>query len=428
MTQKRYAEQNKITKEMREAAEFDKVPVKVIRDGLSEGTIVVPKNINHSFPARGIGKGLKTKINANLGTSEIHCNLNEELQKLQTSIKYGADSVMDLSTGGNLAEIRKTLLRNSPVMFGTVPIYAVICQLLKEEKDIADMTKEKLFAEIEKQAETGVDFITVHCGVTKETIRHLSRSERVLGIVSRGGSLLKRWMEETGEENPLYEDYERLLSIAEKYDVTLSLGDGLRPGAQHDATDRGQVSELLVLGELVQLANRRGVQVMVEGPGHIPLSEIEMNVLLEKKLCHNAPFYVLGPLPTDIAPGYDHITGAIGGAIAASHGADFLCYVTPAEHLCLPDLDDVREGVIASRIAAHCGDLVKKRQETAQIDRAISEARREMNWEKVFRYALDPELAKRRKESTTDAGTDYCSMCGDLCAIKTDAKKRTRQQ
>ncbi|MBW6516873.1 MAG: phosphomethylpyrimidine synthase ThiC, partial [Candidatus Cloacimonetes bacterium] len=248
------------------------------------------------------------------------------------------------------------------------------------------------------------------------------RSERVLGIVSRGGSLLKHWIEVTGNENPLYEDYDRLLDIAEKYDVTLSLGDGLRPGAQNDATDIGQISELLILGELVELANKRGVQVMVEGPGHIPLDEVEMNVKLQKKLCHNAPFYVLGPLVTDIAPGYDHITGAIGGALAASYGADFLCYVTPAEHLCLPDLEDVKQGVIASKLAAHCGDLVKRKQIAIQRDRAISEARRELNWERVFQFALDPLLAKKRKESTTETDSDYCSMCGSLCAIKIDKK------
>ncbi len=422
MTQKQFAEQNKITDEMKQAAEFDGVSPDFIKEGLKKGTIVIPRNINHSFSARAIGEGLKTKINANLGTSEISCSPQQELQKLALAVKHGSDSVMDLSTGGNLEHIRKILLKNSPVMFGTVPIYAVITELFRQEKDITEMTEEMLFQEIEDQAAAGVDFLTVHCGVTKETISHLERSGRVLGVVSRGGSLLKKWIEKTGKENPLFSDYNRLLDIAEKYDVTLSLGDGLRPGAQHDASDKGQISELLVLGELVEKAHERGVQVMVEGPGHIPLDEIEMNVRLQKKLCRNAPFYVLGPLVTDIAPGYDHITGAIGGALAASCGADFLCYVTPAEHLCLPDMEDVKQGVIASRIAAHCGDLVKRREETSIIDRAISEARKQFNWQKVYQYAIDPELAKKRKESTSDKDSDHCSMCGSLCAVKIDRK------
>lgn len=422
MTQKQFAWQEKITDEMREAARYDEVSPEFIREGLVNGTIVIPKNIHHKFPARAIGEGLKTKINANIGTSEINCNLNGEIEKLDLAVKHGADSIMDLSTGGNLTEIRKILLERSPIMFGTVPIYSVICDLFRKEKEIIDMTADMLFTEIENQAKAGVDFVTVHCGITRETIRHLQESDRVLGVVSRGGSLLKKWVEETGRENPLYEDYDRLLAIAEKYDVTLSLGDGLRPGAQEDATDRAQISELIILGELVDLANRQGVQVMVEGPGHIPFDEIEMNVKLQKKMCHNAPFYVLGPLVTDIAPGYDHITGAIGGAAAAAYGADFLCYVTPAEHLCLPGLNDVKEGIIASKIAAHCGDMIKGREKSRKIDKAISDARRQLDWERVFQYAIDPELAKKRKEETSKQDSDYCSMCGELCAIKIDKK------
>ena len=422
MTQKQYARQGKITAEMLEAALYDQVDPQLIREGLAKGTIVVPKSINHNFPARAIGEGLSTKINANIGTSEERCNLPEEMEKLQCAVNYGADSVMDLSTGGDLRKIRKNMLAKSPIMLGTVPIYSVICDLFRQKKEISDMTSEMLFREIELQAQEGVDFITVHCGVTKESIRHLQNSERVLGIVSRGGSLLKKWIEETSQENPLYENYDRLLDIAEKYDVSLSLGDGLRPGAQYDATDSGQIAELLILGELVKLADKRGIQVMVEGPGHIPLNEIEMNVKLQKKICHNAPFYVLGPLVTDIAPGYDHITGAIGGALAASYGADFLCYVTPAEHLCLPDLNDVKQGVIASKLAAHCGDLIKRRGVTAVRDQKISEARRDLNWEKIFQYALDPELARKRKDDSVVKGSDHCTMCGSLCAIKTDKK------
>jgi len=427
MTQKQLARKKEITTEMIQAADYDNVTPEHIMNGLREGTIVIPKNRNHRFSAVGIGKGLKTKINANIGTSEIRCNLEEELQKLELAIKYGAESIMDLSTGGNLDRIRKTLISKSSIMFGTVPIYSVICELLCEGKDIGEMTTDMLFNEIEKQAIAGVDFITVHCGVTRESIRHLEDSERVIGVVSRGGSLLKRWIEETGRENPLYEDFDRLLSIAEEYDVTLSLGDGFRPGAGADASDPGQISELLVLGELVKLADHRGVQVMVEGPGHLPLDEIEMNVQLEKKLCHNAPFYVLGPLTTDIAPGYDHITGAIGGAIAAANGADFLCYVTPAEHLCLPNLEDVKLGVISAKIAAHTGDLVKRKEESSKIDREISRARHQLDWERIFQYAIDPDFARERKKDSSQTDSNYCSMCGELCAIKIDGRKKTQK-
>jgi len=427
MTQKQHAWKKEITNEMIQAAEYDNVKPEYIMNGLREGTIVIPKNINHQFSAVAIGRGLKTKVNANIGTSEVRCNLEGELKKLELAIKYGAESIMDLSTGGNLDRIRKTLIERSSIMFGTVPIYSVICELLRKEKDIGEMSRDMLFKEIEKQAKAGVDFITVHCGVTRESIKHLEDSERTLGVVSRGGSLLKRWIEETGMENPLYEDFERLLSIAEEHDVTLSLGDGLRPGAGADASDRGQISELLILGELVKLADRKGVQVMVEGPGHLPLDEIEMNVQLEKKLCHNAPFYVLGPLTTDIAPGYDHITGAIGGAVAAAYGADFLCYVTPAEHLCLPDLEDVKQGVISAKIAAHSGDIVKLKGEISKIDREISRARHQLDWERIFQYAIDPDFARERKQDSSQSDTNYCSMCGELCAIKIDSGKTTRK-
>lgn len=423
MTQMQAALQGIITDEMRKVADQEHCSPEMIREGLAAGTIVIPKNIHHQFVPRGIGKGLTTKINANIGTSEMHCVLTEEIGKMEVSVRYGADSMMDLSTGGQLDEIRRILLEQCPVMFGTVPIYSVVSKLLQQGADIMDMTADDLFHEIENQAIAGVDFITVHCGITLRSLSFESSTSRVLGIVSRGGSLIKRWMKTHNAENPLYAQYDRLLDIAAAHDVTLSLGDGLRPGAQADATDRAQLAELLVLGELVERARERGVQVMVEGPGHVPLNEVEMNVQIQKKICKGAPFYVLGPLVTDIAPGYDHIVGAIGGAVAAAAGADFLCYLTPAEHLTLPDLDDVKQGIMASRIAAHCGDVMKGIPGAVDKDRAISQARYDLRWEEIYRHALDPELARHRKESSESANEEFCSMCGKLCAIRTDQNK-----
>ncbi len=418
MTQTQQARKGITTSEMIAAAELENVSVEIIKQGLVDGTIVIPKNINHSFEARAIGKGLKTKINANIGTSEIRCNFQEELEKLEHTVKYGADSIMDLSTAGDLSLIRKKLIDASSIMIGTVPIYAVAAELIRNNKEFSEMTEESLFDEIELQARQGVDFITVHCGITKATVKVLEQSPRLLGVVSRGGSLLVDWIKSTGKENPLYKEYDKLLDICEEYDVTLSLGDGLRPGSLHDASDKAQVSELLVLGQLVQRAQKRGVQVMVEGPGHVPLDQVEMNVHMQKRICNGAPFYVLGPIVTDIAPGYDHITGAIGGAIAAAAGADFLCYVTPAEHLCLPDKDDVKQGIIASRIAAHSGDIAKGLKNARDIDDKMSASRKKLNWEDMFKYAIDPETAKQRKKDTQQDDEDYCSMCGNLCAIK----------
>jgi phosphomethylpyrimidine synthase len=306
-------------------------------------------------------------------------------------------------------------------MVGTVPIYAVMSRLIEQNCGFSAMTADMLFNEIENQAEMGVDFMTLHCGVTRRSLKFLDNDPRIIGVVSRGGSLLKRWMINSSRENPLFEQYDRVLDICEKYDVTISLGDGIRPGAGADATDRGQLAELLVLGELTERALKRGVQVLVEGPGHMPLDEIEMNVRLMKKICSNVPFYVLGPLCTDIAPGYDHIVGAIGGALAASFGADFLCYVTPAEHLCLPDVDDVKSGVIASKIAAHSADIVKGIKGASERDLAISRARRELNWAEIYNSSIDPEYARKRKESSAGAGKNVCTMCGHFCAVKTDS-------
>ncbi len=409
-----------VTPEMHEVAHREQVDVQWLMHEMAEGRIVIPKNMNHKFPARGIGRGLSTKINANIGTSEKHCCIDEEIDKMKEAIKYGADAVMDLSTGGDLRHILQQIISESPVMVGTVPIYGVATRLLVQCKRIAQMDPEELFDEIESQAQLGVDFMTLHCGVTKSTLSFLDNDERVCGIVSRGGALLKRWIVDNNKENPLYEQYNRVLDICKRYDVTLSLGDGLRPGCGADATDRGQIAELLVLGELVDRARKEGVQVIVEGPGHMPFDQIEANMKLMKRLCHNAPFYVLGPLVTDSAPGYDHIVGAIGGTLAAIHGADFLCYVTPAEHLCLPNISDVKEGVMASRIAAHSADIVKGIENCRSRDYVISKARRELDWGTIFKNALDPELAQKRKAESESSDEDHCSMCGNLCAVKND--------
>ena len=408
------------TPEMQYVAEKEQVDTDWLRNEIALGRIVIPKNINHKFPVRGIGKGLSTKVNANIGTSEKHCNFNEEIEKMRVAIKYGADAIMDLSTGGNLHKILQQIISESSVMIGTVPIYGVATRLLSEGKKIAELNPEDLFNEIETQAQMGVDFMTLHCGVTKSSLSFLDNDKRVCGIVSRGGALLKRWMVDNNKENPLYEQYDRILEICQKYDVTISLGDGLRPGAGSDATDRGQIAELLILGELVDRAREKGVQVMVEGPGHMPLDQIETNMKLMKRICHDAPFYVLGPLVTDSAPGYDHIVGAIGGTIAAIHGADFLCYVTPAEHLCLPNVADVKEGVMASKIAAHSADIVNNIQGCRQRDFAISKARRDLDWETIYKNALDPELATKRKMESESSDEDHCTMCGNLCAVKND--------
>ena len=420
MTQLQQALKGVITPDMEYVAKQEKADAKWLCNKIATGEIVIPKNINRNFHPRAIGKGLSIKVNANIGTSEEHCNPSEEIDKMNIAVKYGADSIMDLSTGGDLHTILQDMLKLSPVMVGTVPIYGVASQLLLENKEIHEFDSEDLFKEIEFQAKCGVDFMTLHCGVTKTSLKFLREDERVAGIVSRGGAILKRWMTDNDKENPLYEQYDRVLDICEKYDVTISLGDGLRPGGGADATDRGQIIELLILGELVDRARKRGVQVMVEGPGHMPLDQIEMNMKLMKKVCKDAPFYVLGPLTTDAAPGYDHIVSAIGGTLAAIHGADFLCYVTPAEHLCLPNIDDVKEGVMASKIAAHSADIVNNIPGARERDYIISKARRDLEWDKIYENALDPEIARKRKTESESNEEDFCSMCGNLCAIKND--------
>ncbi len=419
MTQLIEARKENITREMRIVAEKEGMDVELLRRRVAEGTIVIPCNKNHSgLNPCGIGMGLSTKVNANIGTSEYYPELEKELEKLQVALEAGADAVMDLSTGGDIDTSRKRILEKSPVVIGTVPIYQATVEAMNKYGAMIELTADDLFDVIERQAQDGVDFITVHCGITLETVGRLKQEGRVTDIVSRGGAFMVGWMLHHQMENPLFEQYDRLLEIALKYDVTLSLGDALRPGCLADATDRAQIQELIILGELTKRAWDAGVQVMIEGPGHVPLNQIEMNMKLQKQLCHNAPFYVLGPLVTDIAPGYDHITSAIGGALAASTGADFLCYVTPAEHLGLPDHEDVREGVIASRIAAHAADLVKGVKGAWERDLAMAKARKSLDWEKQIALSIDPVKARRVRQEKNPSSIGECTMCGSYCAMK----------
>ena len=419
MTQKIEAQKGIITKEMEIVARDEDVSTEWLREKIASGRIVIPANRNHrGVKPLGIGEGLRIKVNTNLGTSSDHIDLEEELRKLEVSIQAGTDAVMDLSTGGDIDAIRKEIIRHAPIPVGTVPLYEAAIEAAKKRNALAKMRVEDLFEVIERQAEEGVDFMTLHCGVTRNTVERLKRSHRLLGVVSRGGSFLIEWMVYNGQENPLYEHYDRILKIAREYDVTLSLGDGLRPGCLADATDRPQVAETIVLGELAERAWAEGVQVMIEGPGHVPLDQIEANVLLEKRLCKGAPFYVLGPLVTDISPGYDHITCAIGGAIAGKAGADFLCYVTPSEHLKLPTVEDVREGVIATRIAGHAADIARGNKKAIERDIEMSKARKAFDWDRQIELSIDPEKARRYHEEGKSTGKDVCTMCGEFCAIK----------
>lgn len=423
MTQLEKARKGLITEEMKICAAIEGVEPEYIRQEIVEGTIVICRNVEHkTIKPLAIGKGLRTKVNANIGTSKDHADLNLELEKLKIAAAAGADAVMDLSTGGNLAEIRKAVMRKSSVAIGTVPIYQAAVKMLAEKKAISKMTAEDMFAVIEENGKDGVDFITVHCGVTKGSVATVEGQGRVLGIVSRCGSMTANWMYCNNHENPFYEEYDRLLEIAHRYDMVLSLGDGLRPGAIADATDQGQLQELIILGELAERARAAGVQVMIEGPGHVPITDIEANIKLQKKLCQGAPFYVLGPLPTDIAPGYDHITSAIGGAIAGAAGADFLCYVTPAEHLRLPTLADVREGVIAARIAAHIADIAKGVQGARERDRKMSACRKNFDWQGQVDLSIDPERTLALLEKSKSAQDEGCTMCGEFCAIRLGKK------
>ncbi|MDD5131698.1 MAG: phosphomethylpyrimidine synthase ThiC [bacterium] len=421
MTQMELARAGKTTQEMRAVARQEGLAAELIRQLVAKGQVAIIKNRIHKksgFKICGVGRHLRTKINANIGTSPRQKSASQERKKLAACVKYGADAVMDLSTGGDLRLMRRDILRESTIPLGTVPIYQAVVDTVRHNKSVPMMKAETLFEVIEEQCRDGVDFITVHCGVTRKVIDTLRKHKRVMGMVSRGGTFLAEWVVCNKKENPLYEHYDRLLDIAYKYDVVLSLGDGLRPGCGADATDQSQIAELKILGELARRAWRRNVQVMVEGPGHVPLNQIEKNIILQKKLCAGAPFYVLGPLVTDIAPGYDHISCAIGGALAASYGADFLCYVTPAEHLRLPDITDVKDGIMASRIAAHAADIVKGVSGAAAWDKKMSIARKALDWKTQSSLSLDPEKFTNKKTKMHLRDKFGCTMCGEFCSMK----------
>lgn len=428
MTQLEYARRGVITEKMRIAALSEGVPPEFIRDGIAAGTIVLCHNIKHTNGTPlPVGAGLRTKVNANIGSSSDDMNVEKELEKARAAVKFGADAIMDLSTGGPVDEIRKAIIAETNACIGSVPLYqAALDAVRNKNKAIVDMTVDDIFAGIIKHAEDGVDFITVHCGVTRGTVERMKNEGRIMDVVSRGGAFTIEWMSYNNKENPLFEHFDRLLEITKEYDMTLSLGDGFRPGCLADATDRAQIHELILLGELTQRAQAAGVQVMIEGPGHVPLNQIQTNIQLQKRLCHGAPFYVLGPLVTDIAPGYDHITCAIGGAIAAAAGADFLCYVTPSEHLCLPNVQDVRDGIIATRIAAHAGDIAKGVKGAMEKDIAMAKCRKKLDWEGQFALAMDPDKAREYRASSPVSDHGACTMCGEFCAYKLmdDAMKR----
>ena len=416
-TQMEAAKKGIITPEMKTVAEKEYTDPEMIRARVALGQIAIPANINHkSLCAEGIGKGLRTKINVNLGISGDAKNYEVELDKVRMALKFGAEAIMDLSNYGKTNTFRKQLIEMSPAMIGTVPMYDAIGYL---EKDLLEISAEDFLKVVRAHAEEGVDFMTIHAGINRRAVEAFKRDKRKMNIVSRGGSLLFAWMEMTGNENPFYEHYDEVLDILREYDVTISLGDALRPGCLNDSTDAGQISELIELGALAKRAWDKDVQVMIEGPGHMAMNEIAANMQIEKRICHEAPFYVLGPLVTDIFPGYDHITSAIGGAIAAANGADFLCYVTPAEHLRLPDTADVKEGIIASRIAAHAADIAKGVPHARDLDNKMAEARHKLDWDEMFKVSVDPDKARAYFESTPPADRHTCSMCGKMCAVRT---------
>ncbi len=415
-TQMNAARQGIITDEMRTVAEKEGIAPEKLMEYIAAGTAIIPCNKNHkAISPAGVGSMLKTKINVNLGTSRDCKDLNMELEKVQSAVDMGAEAIMDLSSCGDTQKFRRLLTEKCPAMIGTVPIYDAVVYY---HKPLIQITTDEWIDIVKMHAQDGVDFMTIHCGINKETAVKFKRNKRLMNIVSRGGSIIFAWMEMTGNENPFYERFDEILDICQQYDVTLSLGDACRPGCIMDATDAPQIEELITLGELTKRAWEKDVQVMIEGPGHMPLNQIAANMEIEKTLCHGAPFYVLGPLVTDIAPGYDHITAAIGGAVAAMNGAAFLCYVTPAEHLRLPDLDDVKEGIIASKIAAHAADIAKGLPGATDWDLKMDKARKVLDWEKMFDVAIDSEKARRYRESSKPEKEDTCSMCGNFCAVK----------
>jgi phosphomethylpyrimidine synthase len=427
MTQLECAKKNIITSLMRKVAHLEAIEPKELMRLIRLGQVVIPLNINHKIKKPcAVGSSLSTKVNANIGTSTDESKISDEIQKLKTAIRYGADALMDLSVGGDLTKVRKEVLKYSTVPVGTVPIYEVAVKAKQKNNNFLKFNAQDVLEVLNDQAKQGVDFFTIHSGVTQKSLKVLKQHKRLMGVVSRGGAIIASWINYHKQENPFYSHFDQILDIAHKYDVTLSLGDGLRPGSILDATDKAQIAELKILGSLAKRARQRGVQVMIEGPGHVPLDQIEKNIVLEKKYCCGAPFYVLGPLVTDVAAGYDHITSAIGGAIAASVGADFLCYVTPAEHLRHPTVSDVREGVIASRIAAHAGDLVKRRKLAIAWDKRISVARQARDWKKQIELSIDPDKARAYRLSSKPKLSSVCTMCGEYCSIKLmeDCKKK----
>lgn len=417
MTQIDAARAGIVTPQMKAVAEKEGRSEEFIRAGVAAGRIAIPANVHHaSLSPEGVGEGLRTKVNVNLGISGDLMDEEEEWRKVDVALELGAEAIMDLSNHGKTQQFRRALVERSPAMIGTVPMYDAIGYL---EKALIDITAEDFLDVIRAHAEDGVDFVTVHAGMNRRVIESFKETGRLTNIVSRGGSLIFAWMEATGNENPFYEHYDRVLEILHEHDVTISIGDAMRPGSGYDASDASQIAELIEIGKLTKRAWDAGVQVMVEGPGHMALDEIAANMKLEKRLCHNAPFYVLGPLVTDIAPGYDHITAAIGGAVAAASGADFLCYVTPAEHLRLPDVDDVREGLVAVKIAAHAADIAKGIPGARDVDNRMSDARRRVAWEEMFDLALDPVKPRRYFESAPPSNEGTCTMCGKMCAMRT---------
>ena len=419
-TQMDAAKKGIITKEMEIVAKKENIDVNELRDLISKGQVVIPANKNHkSISPEGVGKNLRTKINVNLGISRDCKNVDIELEKVKTAIDMNVESIMDLSNYGKTKEFRDKLIEMSPAIIGSVPMYDAVGFL---DKDLKDITEEELLNVIKQHAIDGVDFITIHAGMTRNVCKKIKNHDRLTHIVSRGGSLLFAWMELNDKENPIYENFDKILDICERYDVTVSLGDACRPGCIKDSTDSIQIDELIVLGELTKRAWERNVQVMIEGPGHMSIDEIEANVVLEKKLCYGAPFYVLGPLVTDIAPGYDHITSAIGGALASAKGVDFLCYVTPAEHLRLPNLEDMKEGIIATQIAAHAGDIAKNIYGARDWDNKMSKARVELDWDEMFKLCIDPQKAKKYRQESRPTNEDSCTMCGKMCSMRTVKK------
>ncbi len=420
MTRIENAKKGIITEEIALAAKQEGLEAEDLRKAVADGLITIVRNTNRSIKPLVIGSGTSIKVNANIGTSSSLIDIEEEIEKMQVAVECGADAIMDLSTAGDLVAIRTALLEKCPVAIGTVPLYEMATRARQKEKSIVELTPDEMFEVIEDHCRQGVDFLTLHCGVNKQTVARFKEVNRLAGAVSRGGTIIMEWIHHNNEENPLYEQYDRLLDILSEYDVAVSLGDGFRPGAIKDATDRVQIEELSILGELVKKARNRDVGVFVEGPGHVPLNQIVTNIQIQKTLCNNAPFYVLGPLVTDVSIGYDHISGAIGGALAGMAGVDFLCYVTPSEHLRLPSIEDVREGTIASKIAAHAADIAKGHPGAIEWDHKISQAKIDLNWDKMISLCIDPKKAAEYRKSLPphEEAEGLCSMCGEFCAVK----------